>query len=204
MTEATKRGVRRLKAGVWAAGLVPLAWLAWRWFFGDRLGVNPIEALTLWSGKSALVLLLAALAVTPVRRVTGWNQVQKVRRLIGLFAFFYACLHLAVYLGLDQFFAWGYIWEDVAERPFITAGAAAFLCLLPLALTSTRAWIRRLGRNWVRLHRLVYLAGALAVLHYWWKQKADFRDPAIAAAVLAVLLGARVLWAWRRRATLAE
>jgi sulfoxide reductase heme-binding subunit YedZ len=190
----SRRGVVLLKAAVWAACLTPLAWLAWRWRFGDGLGSNPIEALTLWSGKSTLVILLATLAVTPVRRLTRWNAIQKVRRLTGLFAFFYATLHLSVYLVLDQFFAWSYIWEDVAERPFITAGAAAFLCLLALALTSTRGWIRRLGRNWVRLHRLVYVAAPLAVLHYFWKQKADFRDPLIAVAVLAVLFAVRVGW----------
>lgn len=196
----TRAQLLRFKALVWAACLSPLAWLAWRWFFADGLGANPIEALTLWSGKSALIILLAALAVTPVRRWTGWNPIQKVRRLTGLFAFFYACLHLAVYLVLDQFFAWSFIWEDIAERPFITVGAGAFLCLLPLALTSTRGWIRRLGRNWARLHRLVYLAGALAVLHYVWKQKADIRDPLVAAAVLALLLGVRLIgWLRRRR-----
>jgi sulfoxide reductase heme-binding subunit YedZ len=179
---------------------VPLAKLAWRWFLGDRLGANPIEELTHWSGLSALVILLAALAVTPVRRLTGWNDLQKVRRLVGLFAFFYATLHLAVYLVLDQFFAWSYIWEDVAERPFITVGAAAFLCLLALALTSTRGWIRRLGKGWVRLHRLIYVAAPLAVLHYTWKQKADIVDPLIAAAVLLALLGLRLWWWWRRAA----
>jgi methionine sulfoxide reductase heme-binding subunit len=200
----SRRGVLLLRAGVWIVGLAPLAWLAWRWFLGDGLGANPIEALTLWSGKTTLVLLLGALAVTPIRRLTGWNPIQKVRRLTGLFAFFYASVHLAIYLGLDQFFAWSYIWEDVAERPFITVGAAAFLCLLPLALTSTRGWIRRLGRNWVRLHRLVYLAAPLAVLHYLWKQKADVRDPLIAAAVLAVLLGSRVAWWLSRRRSAAR
>jgi sulfoxide reductase heme-binding subunit YedZ len=181
---------------VWAACLIPLGRIGHRWLWGDRLGANPVEALTHWSGTSAVVILLAALAVTPLRRLTGWNDLQKVRRLVGLFAFFYAFLHLGVYLWLDQYFGWSYIVEDVVERPFITVGAAAFLCLLPLALTSTRGWIRRLGKNWVRLHRLVYVAAPLAVLHYTWGQKADITQPLIAAALLALLLGAR-LW-WRR------
>jgi sulfoxide reductase heme-binding subunit YedZ len=192
--------VRWLKAGVWLAALIPAGRFVQRWFFGDGFGVNPIEELLLWSGLSALVLLFASLAVTPLRRLTGWNELQKVRRLVGLWAFAYAGVHVGIYLWLDQFFAWGFIWEDVTERPFIIAGTVAFLFLLPLALTSTRGWIRRLGRRWVQLHWLVYPAAGSALLHYVWKQKADFRGPIIAGVVLALLLGLRVWWRGRDKA----
>lgn len=191
--------VRLLKAAVWAAALIPVGRFAQRWFLGDRFGVNPIEELLLWSGMSTLVLLFSALAVTPLRRLSGWNDLQKVRRLVGLWAFAYALVHVGIYLYLDQGLAWTFIWEDVSERPFIIAGTAAFLCLLPLALTSTRGWIRRLGRNWVRLHWLIYPASGFALLHFVWKQKADFRGPIIAGVILAVLLGLRVWWRGRAK-----
>ncbi|HEX9885237.1 MAG TPA: protein-methionine-sulfoxide reductase heme-binding subunit MsrQ [Longimicrobiales bacterium] len=201
----TRNRVRLLKAGVWLLCLVPVGRLAWRLLLGDRLGVNPIEEAEHWSGLSALVILLATLAVTPLRRLSGWNDLQKVRRLVGLFAFFYAFVHFGIYLGLDQFFGWSYILEDIAERPYITVGFTAFVLLIPLAVTSTKGWIRRLGRRWITLHRLAYASGVLGVLHYLWIQKADFRRPAIAGAVLVVLLGMRVWWAVRkRRGRLAE
>ena len=192
--------VRLLKAAVWAAALIPGLRFAQRWFLGDRFGVNPIEELLLWSGLSTLVMLFAALAVTPLRRLTGWNDLQKVRRLVGLWAFAYAVVHVGIYLILDQGLAWSFILEDVTERPFIISGTAAFLCLLPLAVTSTRGWIRRLGRNWVRLHWLIYPASGFALLHYVWKQKADFRGPILAGLALAVLLGLRVWWRGREKA----
>jgi methionine sulfoxide reductase heme-binding subunit len=182
-----------LRAVVWGVGLGPLVWVGWRLGVGD-LGVNPIEAGLHLSGRWALVLLLLGLAVTPVRRLTGWGQVMKVRRTLGLFAFFYASLHLLVYLVLDQGLAWSFILEDVLKRPFITVGMASFVLLLPLAVTSTRGWIRRLGKRWQLLHRLVYLAAALAVLHFYWKVKADTLWPLVAVGVLAVLLLARVPW----------
>lgn len=182
-----------LRAAVWAVGLGPLVWVGWRIAAGD-LGANPIETGLHVSGRWALILLLLGLAVTPVRRLTGWSQVVKVRRTLGLFAFFYASLHLLVYLGLDQGLAWGFIVEDVLKRPFITVGMASFLLLVPLAVTSTRGWIRRLGRRWQTLHRLVYPAAALAVLHFYWKVKADTFWPLVAAGVLGVLLLARLPW----------
>lgn len=195
----TKRGrVLLLKAGVWVLCLVPVGKVAYRLFLGDALGVNPIEEAEHWSGLSALVILLCALAVTPARRLTGWNDLQKIRRPVGLFAFFYAVVHFGVYLGLDQFFGWSYIIEDIAERPYILVGFTAFVLLIPLAVTSTRGWIRRLGKKWILLHRLVYVIGVLGVLHYLWIQKADFRRPAIAGSVLAVLLGFRVV-GWARK-----
>jgi len=182
-----------LKGVVWILGLGPVVWIGFR-FFSDGLGANPIEALLHWAGGWALVLLLAGLAVTPIRRITGWNRIIKVRRLIGLFAFSYASLHLLIYLGLDQGFAWSFIVEDVVDRPFITVGMAAYLLLIPLAVTSTRGWIRRLGKRWQALHRLVYVSAGLAALHFYWKVKADTFWPLVAAAVLAILLLARLPW----------
>lgn len=182
-----------LKAAVWLVGLGPLFWMGVR-FAADDLGANPIEAILLWAGRWTLILLLTGLSVTPVRRVTGWNQIIKVRRLLGLFAFFYASLHLLIYLGLDQGFAWTFILEDVVERPFITSGFAALLLLVPLALTSTKGWIRRLGKGWRRLHRLVYLAASLGVLHFYWKVKADTFWPLLSALFLAGLFLARLPW----------
>lgn len=181
-----------LKTAAWIACGYPLARGLYRWFLGDGLGANPLEAMILGSGVSAIVILLASLAVTPLRRITGWNELQKLRRLLGLWAFAYAAIHVTVYLWLDQGLAWSFIVEDVTERPFIIVGSLTFLCLLPLALTSTRGWIRRLGKNWVRLHWLVYPAAVLGWLHYTWGQKADLRGPIIAACVLAFLLGHRV------------
>lgn len=179
--------------------LIPLAWSAWRFARGEA-SVNPVEEWLHRSGKTAVILLVLTLAVTPIRRLTGWNGVQKFRRLLGLFAFFHAVLHVGIYLALDQGFAWRYIAEDLTERPFIISGAVAFVLLIPLAVTSTRGWIRRLGRRWVQLHRLVYIATGAALLHYLWGQKADIRDPLIVAGVVAVLLGMRLLRLRHRRA----
>ncbi len=177
-------------------GLLPAAGLAWA-ALTDGLGANPIETLTHVTGEWALRLLLASLAITPLRRTFGWAALAPCRRTLGLLAFAYAAVHLSVYVGLDHFFAGLSIVEDVLERPYVTAGATAFLCLLPLAVTSTRGWQRRLGARWVRLHRLVYVAAGAAVVHHLWLVKADLRAPLLEAAVLAVLLGARFL---RRRA----
>jgi sulfoxide reductase heme-binding subunit YedZ len=175
----------------WAGGLAPLAVLAVR-FGRDRLGVNPIETLLHWGGLSGLILLLAALSISPLRRATGVNELIKARRTLGLFAFFYAVLHFLTYAVVDQGLAMGFILEDIKERPYILVGTTALLILTPLALTSTRGWIRRLGRNWARLHRWVYVAAALGVLHFYWLVKADTREPLIYAAVLAGLLLVRV------------
>jgi len=182
-----------LKSVVWLLGLGPLFWIAVR-FGTDSLGANPIEEILHWAGRWTLVLLLLTLAITPLRRLTGWHQIIKVRRLVGLFAFFYASLHLSIYLGLDQGFAWSFIVEDVLDRPFITSGMAAFILLVPLAVTSTKGWIRRLGKGWLKLHRLVYPAAALGALHFFWKVKADTFWPLVAVVILLVLFLARVPW----------
>ena len=193
MSRATRRLVKPL---VFAAALVPLAWLVRRGLSGS-LGANPIETITHETGLWTLRFLLVTLAVTPVRRLFGWNAVIGYRRMLGLFAFFYGGLHLVTYLWFDQFFSWGAIVRDVAKRPFITAGMAGFAAMVPLALTSTAGMIRRLGgRRWRALHRLVYLAAAAGATHYWWLVKADTRSPRVYAAVLAVLLLARLLPAW--------
>lgn len=171
--------------------MLPGAWLASD-FLRDRLGANPIEEVVHRLGWWGLVFLMLSLAVTPVRRLTGWNRLVRHRRFVGLVAFGYLTAHFLSYVVLDQFFAWSYILEDIVERPFIMSGFAAWLLLIPLAITSTRSWNRRLGRRWVKLHRLVYVAGALGVLHFYWKVKADTREPLIFAVVLLVLLLLRV------------
>jgi len=190
-TPAAIAWVRRIAC---IAALVPLARLAVGAFAGT-LGANPIEVITRATGEWTLILLLVTLAVTPARRLTGLNWLLRLRRMLGLTAFFYACLHLVTYLWLDQFFDLAAIVKDIVKRPFITAGFTAFLLLLPLAITSTDAMVRRLGgRRWLALHRLAYLATAIGVLHYWWLVKADVSEPFYYAVILALLLAARVAW----------
>ena len=195
MTSKAVGQARFIKVGVWGLGLMPFGLLAWR-VSRDGLGANPIETLIEFTGHWGLILLLITLAVTPIRRWTGVNALAKARRPLGLFAFFYATLHMLTYLGLDQTFDWGYIVDDVAKRLYITVGTAAFLILLALALTSTKGWIRRLGKRWALLHRGIYLAVPLVVVHYWWQVKADTRWPWVAMLVFGVLMAAR--WAARR------
>lgn len=174
--------------------LLPLGWYAtgvWQ----DTLGANPIEAVIRGLGTWALNFLLITLAVTPLRRVSGWNWLLPLRRMLGLFCFFYALLHWGSYLWFDQFFDWPAILKDIIKRPFITVGMLSFTLLLPLAMTSNSFSIRRLGgKRWQTLHRLVYLIGMLAVLHYTWMVKADLAGPLAYAATLALLLGARLRW----------
>ncbi len=189
---------RILKPVVFVLALVPAAWLVWA-AFSSNLGVNPAETIQLQTGRWTLRLLLTTLAVTPIRRVTGWNGVVQYRRMLGLFAFFYATLHFASYIVLDQYLAFDAMMADVIKRPFITVGFAAFVSMLPLALTSTKGWIRRLGRRWQTLHRLVYVAGICAVIHFIWKVKVVIGDPVLYASILAVLLGFRVVWTLRKR-----
>ena len=188
-----------LKLVAWAALSGPLLFGLYRWFLGDGFGFDPVEEMLHFSGLTAVIVLLSAVAVTPLRRWTGVNDLQKLRRLIGLWAFVYALIHFTIYLTLDQWFDLALVWEDIAERPFILSGFTALVLMVPLALTSTKGWIRRLGKRWVTLHRLVYLSAGLAVLHFWWGQKADTRNPLIAAALLAVLLGARAWWAFQKK-----
>ena len=181
-----------LKAGVFAACLVPLGILGWNGLT-HNLGANPIDEVTDQTGIWTLRLLLITLAVTPARRLTGWNRVIQLRRMLGLFAFFYAVVHFLTYLWLDQFFALGDIIADVKDRPFITVGFTSFVLLIPLAVTSTTAMIKRLGGKWwQRLHRLVYVIGIGGVVHYLWLVKADTQLPLIYGSLLAILLAYRV------------
>jgi len=173
--------------------LTPLGLLLFDAFTG-RLQAEPIKDITHRTGWWTLTLLLLTLAITPVSRVTGWKQIVRLRRLIGLFAFFYATLHVLTYFGLDQLFAFDYILEDIVDRPYITVGFTAWLLLIPLTVTSTKGWIRKLGKRWQKLHRLVYAVAVLGVLHFFWLVKADIREPLIFAAALGVLLAFRLRW----------
>ncbi len=186
-----KRRLLLLKVLVWLVGLAPLVWLIWRGLT-DRLGANPIEEFLHHLGDTALIYLLITLSITPVRRLTGWNILAPLRRPIGLFAFFYLTMHFLWYAVVDQTLDFEFIIEDVVERPYILAGFTAWLLLIPLAITSTKGWIRRLKKNWLRLHRLVYVAAGLGVLHFYWQVKLDTYWPVVAAIVLAVLLLLRV------------
>jgi sulfoxide reductase heme-binding subunit YedZ len=192
--------VSRLKAVLFVACLLPLLWLGWL-ALHHGLGANPIEYITRSTGWWVLSYLLLTLLVTPLRRLSGWNWLLRLRRMLGLYAFFYACLHFSIYIWLDQFFDWQGIVKDIGKRPFVTVGFAAFLCLIPLAATSTNAMVRRLGsKRWQALHRLIYAIAILGVVHFWWLVKKDIREPLIFGAVLAVLLGARLLFAARKAA----
>jgi sulfoxide reductase heme-binding subunit YedZ len=185
-------GRRWILHGLRAAALLPLAWLGVR-AATDALGAEPVETLLHGTGDWALRLLLASLAITPARRWLGLSVLAPLRRSFGLFAALYAGLHFTIYLTLEVGLDAGLLLEDVTERPYVSAGFGALVLLLALAVTSTRGWQRRLGRRWVRLHRLVYLAAALAVLHFLWLVKADLREPLVYAAILALLLLARLL-----------
>lgn len=195
----TKRAVLGLKTVLWLSALAPAAWLLAGSFLG-WLGVNPIEKLTHVTGMTALVLLLVTLSMTPLRRLTGWNPLIQLRRPLGLFAFFYALLHFSVWMVLDLGFRLDWVAEDIAERPYITVGFTAFVLLIPLAVTSTKAWIRRLKKRWTTLHALVYVSAALGCVHFYWLVKSDVRLPLLLAAVYVVLMGFRVgRWASKRR-----
>ena len=187
-----------LKAAIWIASLWPLGVLV-RGYLTDDLGANPIDYITRTLGLTALVLLLCSLGMTPLRALFRWSWPIQVRRLLGLLAFFYVCLHFAVWIGLDHFFAWRRMWEDVLKRPYITVGVLALLLLIPLAATSTTGMIKRLGgQNWRRLHKLAYVIGVLGVLHFLWLAKKGRTTPYYYAITLAVLLGIR-LWDWLRK-----
>lgn len=181
-----------IRAAVFFACLIPFLRLAFD-AVTDNLGANPIEAITRFTGVWTLIFLLITLGVTPLRKTTGWYWLIKLRRMLGLFAFFYACLHFATYIVLDQFFAAEEILKDIAKRPYVTVGFVSFLLLIPLAITSTSTMIRRLGKHWQKLHRIVYPIAIGGVVHFLWLVKADIRRPSVYAGVLAVLLGYRLL-----------
>jgi sulfoxide reductase heme-binding subunit YedZ len=198
-----------LKPAVLAAGLLPLLVLIWRAVNAD-LGANPLTEITHETGDWTLRFIVVTLAITPVRRLTRWNVLIRFRRMLGLYAFFYGSVHFLIYVIADRFagldfqdgiWAWSTlralvasIWEDVYKRPYITVGFVGLTAMAPLAITSTVGWIRRLGgRNWNRLHRLIYVTAAAGVVHYWWLVKADVLHPAIYASLVAILLGFRVV-----------
>lgn len=193
--------IKAAKVLVFLGALVPLALLV-RGAMTENLGVNPAETIQLETGRWALKFLLLSLAITPVRRLTGWNPIIQFRRMLGLFAFFYATCHFAAYWSFDLGFAFAAMAGDVLKRPFIALGFAALMLMLPLALTSTKGWIRRLGRRWTTLHRLVYVAAICAVLHFAWKVKVFTGDPVLYAGVLSLLLAFRIFWYVRSRRTL--
>ncbi|GAB3095016.1 protein-methionine-sulfoxide reductase heme-binding subunit MsrQ [Lysobacter terrae] len=200
----TSRGVIAAKTLVHLFALTPAAILGWQiraeaLTGSGGLGADPVAEIEHRLGLWALRLLMITLAITPLRQITHQPVLIRFRRLLGLYAFFYATVHFSAYLILDLRGYWTQIFEDIAKRPYITVGFTAWLLLVPLAITSTQAAIRRLGRNWARLHRLVYAVGVLAVLHFWWLVKSDVREPALYAAILAVLLGWRAVKVLRDR-----
>lgn len=207
MSGLTKRTVSNkgkwlswIKGLVFIAALIPLGKLAWLGLH-DGLGANPIEKITRTTGYWTLTMLILTLTATPLRTVTRWNWPIRWRRMLGLFAFFYACLHFLTYLVLDQFFDWPAIIKDIAKRPYITLGFPAFVMLIPLAVTSTNKMVQRLGaRRWKKLHRMIYLISIAGVVHFWWLVKKDIAEPVEFALVLAVLLGFRAVQAVRVKA----
>lgn len=198
MTE-TQWARRVIKPAVFLACLVPFSQLVYGAFWGD-LGANPVETITLTTGIWTLRLLVITLAITPARWLTKWSPIILFRRMIGLFAFFYGTLHFMTYFVLDQSLMFDGLWEDVMKRPYITMGFTAFVLLIPLALTSTKGWIRRLGGyRWNLLHRLIYVSAILGVIHYWWKVKLDTTNPRYYAIIVGTLLGVRIWRAISRR-----
>jgi sulfoxide reductase heme-binding subunit YedZ len=188
-----------LKPAVFLACLIPVVQLVY-FGFTDNLTANPIEYITRFTGSWALIFLLVTLSITPVRKLSGWKELIKLRRMIGLFAFFYALLHFSTYVVLDLFFDFAAISKDILKRPYITVGFTAFVLMIPLAVTSTAGMIRRLGKRWQQLHYLVYVVAILGVVHFYWLVKSDIRRPVQYGLVLALLLGYRLLAkSWSRQ-----
>jgi len=192
---------RLAKPAVFLAALLPLAWIAWKYAHG-RLGANPIRELEIETGLWTLRMLAITLTITPFRRATGWNGIQKYRRMLGLFTFFYASVHLSMWAGVDWFFAWGDMWHEIVKHKYILIGMLTWLIMVPLAITSTTGWVRRLGKRWTRLHRLVYVAAITGTIHYLWAVKKDTFFPLVYLAVFALLLAYRLIAA-RQRASAA-
>jgi sulfoxide reductase heme-binding subunit YedZ len=186
---------RVVKPVLYFAALLPLAWLAFALFSGLVMG-DQVKFMQHVTGDTVLTCLMLTLSITPLRRLTGWNEIIRIRRLIGLTAFWYACLHLTTYIVFDQDLSLMEITKDIAKHPWVLVGFTAFLCLVPLAITSTNAWVRRLGgKRWRRLHRLVYVAAFAGVLHYFWLVKKDIHYPLLYGVVLIALLVPRIWWA---------
>ena len=187
-----------IKSVLFVLALLPFARIVW--LIVQQVPVEPVEFVTHGTGDWALYLLCATLAITPLRRLTGWNWLIRLRRMLGLYVFFYALMHFLTFLWADHNFDFGAMWKDVLKRPFITVGFIAFVLLLPLAATSTNAMIKRLGRRWAQLHRLIYVIAPLVILHYWWMKagKHNFEQPIVWGTVVALLLGLRLYWSWSR------
>jgi len=194
----TAAQLRLIKRTLFLLALLPLLRVVMMGF-QDRLGANPIETITRASGDWTLYFLCLTLAITPLRRLSGQTWLLRLRRMLGLFVGFYACLHFMTFIWFDHFFDLAEMWKDVSKRPFITVGFAAFVLLIPLVVTSTNAMQRRLGRHWAQLHRLVYLIAVLAILHFWWMRagKHNFAEPMLMGTILALLLGFRLVLRWR-------
>jgi sulfoxide reductase heme-binding subunit YedZ len=190
------RKINWLKVIVHVGALVPIALVLWDVWRGD-IGVNPIQEYTLLTGWYALVLLTLSLAVTPFNSYLGWRWAIPLRKLLGLYAFLYASIHFLIFVGLDYGFDLNLIWQNLTEKRFVLVGFAAFLILIPLAITSTKGWMRRLGKNWKRLHQWVYLASLLVIVHFVWLVKSDIRRPLAYGAVVVFLLLLRTPWARR-------
>jgi sulfoxide reductase heme-binding subunit YedZ len=202
--QLTAGQMRVLKAVAFLACTEPAVNLIYNAFWGD-LGVNPVETLQHVSGQGALAILICSLSVTPVRRLTGWNRLQSLRRMLGLWAFFYGVVHFLFYILLDQAcLNWSdcqlkAVVDDVVKRKFILSGMVALLAMLPLALTSTKGWIRRLGKKWQTLHRLAYVAGVAGALHFIWKTKVPEPEPYLYGSAVVLVLGIRVVFSWQKR-----
>jgi sulfoxide reductase heme-binding subunit YedZ len=193
-----KAKARLTKLLIFISSLIPLSWYVWG-ILTEKLGANPIETITRGLGTWALIFLLLTLTTTPLQRLAKWHWPVANRRMIGLFAFFYACLHFMAYIWLDQFFDWPAIGKDIFKRPFITVGIMTLLLLLPLAITSSTYAVMTLGaKRWKKLHRLIYLISVMACIHYFWMVKADTREPVIYSSILFLLLSTRVFWLYRK------
>ena len=189
-----------MKPALFVACLLPLAYVGWK-FATDRLGANPIRELEIETGLWTLRFLAVTLSITPARKAFGWNSLVKYRRMLGVFTFVYACVHLSMWVGVDWFFAWSDMWGEIVKHKYILIGMTTWLVMLPLAVTSTKGWVRRLGKRWATLHRLVYVAAITGTIHYLWAVKKDTFFPLVYLGVFGLLLGYRVVVAWRKRRT---
>lgn len=195
MFKPSARHLRLIKIALFLMALLPLVCVVVLGFYG-QLTANPIEFITRSSGDWTLYFLMLTLVITPLRRLSAWSWLVQLRRMLGLFTFFYACLHIITFIWFDHFFDLQAMWKDILKRPFITVGFTAFVLLVPLAVTSNDRMMRFLGRRWQTLHRLVYVIAVLAILHFWWMRagKNNFAEPLIFGAIMALLLGSRVVF----------
>ena len=188
------------KVGLFFLALAPAAWIGWQ-LYRDNLGANPIRELEIQTGLWTLRFLAITLSITPIRRTFGWNGIAKYRRMFGLFTFFYATVHLMMWSFVDWFFSWGEMWQEIVKHKYILIGMLTWLIMVPLAITSTKGWVRRLGKRWTKLHRLVYVAAFTGTVHYLWAVKKDTFFPVVYLVLFSLLLGYRVIDARRKRSS---